>query len=189
MAGWTLADFKEHWSAKRGAVGRLNAKVEARIVAPESGDELPVGEQGLLELRAPNVGDGQGWVRTTDLAEIDVDRFLYIRGRHDGAIIRGGFKIMPEDVLKAVQAHPAVREASVVALPDRRLGQVPAVAWIAREGQGHVTGEEIRAWLKEQLLPYQVPVAMKRVDDLPRTPSLKPSLPEVRALFESSDHD
>ncbi|AIT80034.1 class I adenylate-forming enzyme family protein [Novosphingobium pentaromativorans] len=186
VAGWTLQDFKAHWKDKYGAVGRLNANVEAHVVDPDSGEELAPGEQGLLELRAPNVGDGKTWVRTTDLAVIDAQRFLYIKGRHDGAIIRGGFKIMPDDVIKAMQSHPAVREASVVALPDRRLGQVPAAAWIAKDGVDAPDEAAFREWLKEKLLPYQVPTRLLQVDDLPRTPSLKPSLPDVRALFETA---
>ncbi len=187
VAGWTLQDFKEHWRGKYGAVGRLNKSVEAHVVDPDSGAELAPGEEGLLELHAPNVGDGKTWVRTTDLAVIDEDRFLYIKGRHDGAIIRGGFKIMPDDVLKAMQAHPAVREASVVALPDRRLGQIPVAAWIAKDGVEAPDGATLREWLKGKLLPYQVPVQLKQVEDLPRTPSLKPALGEVRKLFESPD--
>ena len=185
VAGWTLQDFKAHWKDKYGAVGRLNKSVEAHVVDTETGEELPAGEEGLLELRAPNVGDGKAWVRTTDLAVIDADRFLFIKGRHDGAIIRGGFKIMPDDVIKAMQSHPAVREASVVALPDRRLGQVPAAAWIAKEGMEAPDEAAFKEWLKEKLLPYQVPVRLMQVNDLPRTPSLKPALTEVRALFEA----
>ena len=185
VAGWTLQDFKEHWRAKYGAVGRLNPRVEAHVVDPESGEELAPGKEGLLELRAPNVGDGKTWVRTTDLAVIDEDRFLFIKGRHDGAIIRGGFKIMPGDVLKAMESHPAVREASVVALPDRRLGQVPVAAWIAKEGSEAPDEAALKEWLKGKLLPYQVPVKLKQVENLPRTPSLKPALTEVRKLFES----
>ena len=188
VAGWTLQDFKDHWRGKYGAVGRLNAKVDAHVVDPESGEELVAGQEGLLELRAPNVGDGKTWVRTTDLAVIDEDRFLYIKGRHDGAIIRGGFKIMPDDVLKAMQSHPAVREASIVALPDRRLGQVPVAAWIAKDGAEIPDEAELREWLKGKLLPYQVPVVLRQVDDLPRTPSLKPALPEVRKLFEDIEN-
>ena len=183
VAGWTLQDFKAHWKDKYGAVGRLNRNVEAHVVDPENGRVLAAGEQGLLELRAPNVGDGKTWVRTTDLAMIDEDNFLYIRGRYDGAIIRGGFKIMPDDVIKAIQSHPAVREAAVVALPDRRLGQVPAAAWIAKEGVDAPDETTLREWLKDNLLPYQVPTRLLQVTELPRTPSLKPALPEVRALF------
>ncbi len=184
VAGWSLDDFKAHWETKRGSVGRLNAGVEAHVVDPDTGAELATGETGLLELRAPNVGDGKTWVRTTDLAVIDGDKFLWIKGRHDGAIIRGGFKIMPDDVLKAIQLHPAVREASVVGIKDRRLGEVPVAVWIARSDTIPPDEDELKAWLKERLLPYQVPVRLMRVDDMPRTPSMKPSQPEVRALFE-----
>jgi acyl-CoA synthetase (AMP-forming)/AMP-acid ligase II len=188
VAGWTLDDFKAHWDAKRGSVGRLNKGVEAHVVDPDTGVALPSGDTGLLELRAPNVGDGVTWVRTTDLAVIDTDGFVWIKGRHDGAIIRGGFKIMPDDVLKAIQLHPAVREASVVGIKDGRLGEVPVAAWIARAGEDAPDEDTLRTWLKERLLPYQVPVRMLRVDELPRTPSMKPSQPAVKALFESEEN-
>jgi len=184
VAGWTLDDFKAHWKAKYGAVGRLNKGVEAHIVDPENGSELAAGAVGLLELRAPNVGDGQTWVRTTDLAVIDADKFLWIKGRHDGAIIRGGFKILPDDVLKAIQDHPAVREAAVTGIKDPRLGEVPVAGWIAKAGAQAPTEDEFKAWLKERLLPYQVPVRLLQVDELPRTPSMKVSQPALRTLFE-----
>src|SRR3546814_7402113 len=102
----------------------MNPGVEGRIVDAESGEPLPYGEKGLLELRAHHLGDGRNWVRTTDLARMDEDQFLWILGRADNAIIRGGFKIIPDDVVKAIEAHPAVLDACVVALPDPRLGQV-----------------------------------------------------------------
>lgn len=184
VAGWTLEDFRAHWTEKRGAVGRLNRGAEARVIDPESGETLADGEEGLLELRAPNIGNGQGWVRTTDLAVVDADRFLWIRGRHDGAIVRGGFKVIPDDVVKALQEHPAVREAAVTGLADPRLGQVPVAAWIAKAGADAPSEESLRAWLKDRLMPYQVPVRLLQVDDLPRTPSMKVSQPALAALFE-----
>jgi long-chain acyl-CoA synthetase len=185
VAGWTLEDFKSHWTEKRGSVGRLNKGVEAQIVDPESGVEVPAGAEGLLELRAPNVGDGKTWVRTTDLSVLDADRFLWIKGRHDGAIVRGGFKILPDDVIKVLQAHPAIREASVVGIKDRRLGEVPVAAWIARADAEAPDEASLKVWLKERLLPYQVPVTLKQVSELPRTPSMKPNQPAVKALFET----
>ena len=187
VAGWTLEDFKTHWTEKRGSVGRLNKGAEAQVVDPMTGDTLAPGEEGLLELRASNIGDGETWVRTTDLAVIDSDRFLWIRGRHDGAIVRGGFKIMPEDVVKAMQDHPAVREAAITGIADRRLGQVPVAAWTAKSDAQPLDEESFRAWLKERLLPYQVPVRILQVPDLPRTPSMKVSQPALRALFEADD--
>jgi acyl-coenzyme A synthetase/AMP-(fatty) acid ligase len=183
VAGWTLGDFHKHHREKRGSVGRMNPGCEARIVDPETGEVLPLGQEGLLELRAAHLGDGRNWMRTTDLAVLDADDFLWINGRFDNAIIRGGFKIFPDDVVRAMEQHPAVREAAVVALPDPRLGQVPAAAFIPRSGATPPDDTELRAFLKERLLPYQVPVRILSVEEMPRTPSLKVSQPELKKLF------
>jgi len=66
------------------------------------------------------------------------------------------------------------------------LGAAPVAAWIAKSGADCPSEAELRAWLKERLLPYQVPVRLLRVDDFPRTPSLKVSQPELKALFEGA---
>lgn len=182
-AGWTLADYKSFYPAKRGSVGRVNPGVEARIVDIESHLPLERGQQGLLEIRAPHLGDGTSWMRTTDLAVLDEDDFLYIKGRADNAIIRGGFKVFPEDVVKALEEHRAIREASVVGLPDPRLGQVPVAAFIPRTGESAPTEAELRDLLRSKLLPYQVPVRIFEVDDLPRTPSMKVSQPELKKFL------
>src|SRR3546814_15629110 len=87
---------------------------------------------------------------------MDEDQFLWILGRADNAIIRGGFKIIPDDVVKAIEAHPAVLEACVVALPDPRLGQVPAAGYRVKSGRT-VSTDELRAFLRERLTAYQVP--------------------------------
>jgi len=186
VAGWTLSDWRQHYQEKRGSVGRLNPGVEARVVEPETGTVLPFGAEGLLELKAAQLGDGRSWMRTTDLAVLDAERFLWIRGRYDNAIIRGGFKVLPDDVVRALEQHPAVREAAVVGLPDARLGQAPVAAYLLRSGQSEPSDVELRAFLKERLLPYQVPVRFRRVDELPRTPSLKVSQPGLKALFEET---
>lgn len=186
VAGWTLDDFKSNWQAKRGSVGRINKGIDARIVDADSDDELAMGEVGLLELRGGNIGQQSEWIRTNDLALLDSDNFLWIKGRHDGAIIRGGFKVFPDDVTKALESHPAVREAAATGLPDERLGQVPVAAFILKSGFAAPTEEELRDFLKARLMPYQVPVRLMCVDELPRTPSMKVSQPELRVLFEKS---
>jgi len=145
---------------------------------------LAVGETGLLELRGGNIGKQSEWIRTNDLASLDPDCFLWIRGRHDGAIIRGGFKVFPDDVTKALECHPAVREAATTGLPDARLGQVPVAAFVLKSGFVAPTEEELRAFLKTKLMPYQVPVRLMCVAELPRTPSMKVSQPDLRDLFE-----
>ena len=184
IAGWTIDDFHRHWAEKRGAVGRVHANMAARVVDPDSGAELPHGTEGLLELKGEQLGNGLQWLRTTDRASLDADRFLFIKGRADNAIIRGGFKIHPDDVVRALSDHPAIREAAVVGIPDDRLGAVPAAAIILKEGAAAPATDDLKAWLKDRLIAYQVPVHFRIVPDFPRTPSMKPSAPGLRALFE-----
>lgn len=185
VAGWTLPDFKKFGSTRRGSVGRMNPGIEGRIVDQETGEPLPYGEKGLLELRARHLGNGKDWVRTTDLARMDEEQFLWILGRADNAIIRGGFKIIPDDVVSVMQSHPAVLEACVVGMPDPRLGQVPAAAYRVKSGMS-VSEDELRAFLREKLTAYQLPVQLVEVEDFPRTPSMKPSQPELRKLLEEA---
>lgn len=184
VAGWTMADFRKYGPEKSGSVGRMNPGIDGRIVDTETGELLPYGEKGLLELRAKHLGDGENWVRTTDLARMDEKQFLWILGRADNAIIRGGFKIIPDDVVKAIESHPDVLEACVVGLADARLGQVPAAGYRVRTGHT-LTEEDLRAYLREKLTAYQVPTKLLAVDEFPRTPSMKPSQPELKKLLEA----
>ncbi|MEY4239016.1 MAG: hypothetical protein RL339_1617 [Pseudomonadota bacterium] len=188
IAGWSLDDFKANWQAKRGSAGRVHANVAARIVDPDTGAELPLGEEGLLELKGEQLGpahyiESGTWLRTTDRAVLDADGYLFIKGRADNAIIRGGFKVHPDDVIKALHQHPAVREAAVIGVPDDRLGAVPAAAVILKDGFEAPDPDELKAFLKERLIAYQVPVHFRFVADYPRTPSMKPSAPGLKALF------
>jgi acyl-coenzyme A synthetase/AMP-(fatty) acid ligase len=183
VAGWQIDDFRKNWKAKRGAAGRLSPLYEARVLDIETGEILPPGAEGVLELRGDHVWDGK-WVRTTDRAVLDADKYLWIMGRLDNAINRGGFKVHGEEVAETLNRHPAIRESCVVGVPDKRLGEAPVAAVVLRQG-AELTEEALRAWARERLLPYQVPVAFRFVNDLPRTPSEKPMLPAIRALFQA----
>ena len=189
VAGWTIDDFRAHWAEKRGAVGRVHGDIEARIVDAESGDVLPNGTEGLLELKGKQLDNAMMWLRTTDRAVLDDDRFLWIKGRADNAIIRGGFKIHPDDVIKAINEHPSVRESAVVGVPDERLGEVPAAAIILKEGADILTTDAMKSFLREKLIAYQIPVHYRLVKDFPRTPSMKPSAPGLKALFSSKENN
>jgi acyl-CoA synthetase (AMP-forming)/AMP-acid ligase II len=182
VAGWTLPLHREWGERKLGSVGRPQPGREVRAVDPDSGEALAQDRSGLLEIRSTN----SDWVRTTDIGRIDADGFLWIEGRADDAILRGGFKISPADVARALVAHPAVREASVVGVSDARLGQVPVAAVELLPGET-VTEGELREFARSHLTSYQVPVEILIVDALPRTPSLKVSQPGVRALFEKPE--
>lgn len=183
VAGWTIDDFRKYWAEKRGAVGRVHADIEARVVDMETGEILAHGTEGLLELKGMQLDNGMQWLRTTDRAVLDEDRFLWIRGRADNAIIRGGFKVHPDDVVRAINQHPAVRESAVVGVPDERLGEVPAAAIILKAGESPPEPDALKTFLKEKLIAYQVPVHLCFVEDFPRTPSMKPSALGLKALF------
>lgn len=187
IAGWTIQDFKAYWPQKRGAVGRLNPGVEGRITSVDDGQPLPTGEEGILELRGPQISDSEGWTRTTDLAVLDADGFLWIKGRADAAIIRGGFKIQPHDVAAAIERHPSIKAAAVVGIPDQRLGQVPVAAYTLEVNENAPTSDDLRGFLRDRLLPYQVPTRFLLVDELPQTDSMKVSLHLVRKLFEDTE--
>ena len=183
VASWSDRAFRENWAAKRGAVGRVHNGIEARIIDPDTDQELPLGAEGVLELKGFAAGDGKSWIRTTDRAVLDADRYLWIRGRLDNAINRGGFKVQPDDVIAVLEQHPAIREAAVVGTPDRRLGEVPVAAVVLKAGAAPPSDEELKTWVRERLIAYSVPTAFLVVEDLPRTPSMKVSAPAVRDLF------
>lgn len=187
VAGWTIEDHRRFGRDKLGSVGRALRGVELRVVAPDSRRALTPGEEGILEVRAPGRSEAAaGWVTTTDLASIDADGFLFIHGRTDEVIIRGGFKISPATVVAVLRTHPAVADAAVVGVPDARLGAVP-VAVIERRGAGAApTADELEELCRAALPSYQVPVRYVVVDALPRTPSLKVSRPAVLELIAAT---
>lgn len=184
VAGWTIRDWRAFGANKRGSVGRANEGVEIRIVDQGTGEAAPIGGSGLLEVRSRQLGQN-GWVRTTDLARMDDDGFIWIEGRTDDVIIRGGFKVATNSVADTLRRHPAVSDACVIGMPDERLGQVPAAGVELRAG-ATLTSEELAAWARDRLSSYQVPVAFLIVDQLPRTPSMKVSQPGLRALLEAA---
>lgn len=184
VAGWSLSEFREHFRTKMGSVGKFQPGVEGRVIDPDTDQQCPPNSEGVLELKARQFGNGGAWLRTTDRAKIDEDGFLYILGRTDNAILRGGFKVHPDQVVAVIEQHPAVREAVVVGCPDRRLGAVPVAAIMLKSDATAPSEAELKSFVREQLTAYSVPANFVFVDDVPRTPSLKPSLNAVRDLLE-----
>jgi acyl-coenzyme A synthetase/AMP-(fatty) acid ligase len=184
VAGWTLRLHDEWWERKKGSAGAAFPGVKLRVV-DDDGVVLAVGESGQLEVltkQSPN--GGTDWIRTSDLAHLDDDGFLWITGRADDAIIRGGFKVHPDLVKKVLEQHPGVQEASVAGLADQRLGAVPVAAVETMPGEQPPAVEELFALCRAQLTPYEVPVDIKVVEELPRTPSMKVSRVDLLELFD-----
>lgn len=171
VAGWTVKDFHTRWADKKGSVGRAFPGVRLQIV-DEDGTVLGVDKSGRLQVATPQTGRADEWVTTSDLAHLDADGFLYIDGRADDVIVRGGFKVAPETVVRALRTHPAVADAAVAPLPDRRLGQIP-VAAVELRADAVTDGEALRQHCRAVLTPYEVPAQIFIVDELPRGAALK----------------
>jgi long-chain acyl-CoA synthetase len=184
VVGWTIDDHRVFGRSRLGASGRAHPGVELRTVDALTGAELPVGETGVLEVRTAQASaDPSAWVRTTDVAVIDADGFLWIKGRVDDVIVRGGFKVHPAKVVAALEEHPEVREAAVVGVADERLGELPVAAVIPRHGRDALDVEELADFVRSRLAAYEVPGRIIVVDELPMTPSMKVNRPALRALF------
>ena len=181
VAAMTAALHAQWGEKKFGSVGRALPGAQLRVVDPETGVVLSPGQEGLLEVISPRVGPQ--WIRTSDIAMLDEDGFLFHRGRADGAIVRGGFKLLPETIERALLLHPAVSAAAVIGVADRRLGQVPAAAVQFKPGVEQPTEAELEAFLREHVPATHIPVRWRFVDELPRTPSFKVNRPTLRSLF------
>jgi long-chain acyl-CoA synthetase len=175
----------EFGGRKFGSVGRPFGGAKLRVIDPETEEVLPPGREGILEVVSPRIGPE--WIRTSDVAMIDEDGFLFHRGRADGAIMRGGFKILPETIERALLLHRAVSAASVVALPDRRVGQVPGAVIKFKPEAGKPSIQELEAHLRQHVYATHIPTRWRFVDQLPLTPSMKISKPGVRALFDDGE--
>jgi acyl-CoA synthetase (AMP-forming)/AMP-acid ligase II len=127
-------------------------------------------------------------MRTTDVARIDVDGFVWIVGRADQAIIRGGFKVMPDDVRTALEGHPAVAGAAVVGRSDARLGETP-VAMVELRESARADATDLADYLRKRLARYEIPTEIAIVGAIPRTPSGKPDLSAIRRFFSAAASD
>lgn len=184
VSSWTLEDHRQFGGDKRGSVGRASKGVQLRIVDPVAGNELPVGEAGILEAKLDRIDGAKDWIRTTDLAKIDADGFLYILGRTDDAIIRGGFKVMAGKVADVLRQYAGVCEVIVVGRPDERLGEVPVAVVEPYPQAPLIDPMEMRAFAKQHLTSYEVPAHFYIVEHLPRTVSDKISRPEVHRILD-----
>jgi acyl-CoA synthetase (AMP-forming)/AMP-acid ligase II len=176
------ADLHAKWGASRfGSVGRPLPGARLRITDPESGAALPPDREGIIEVISPRVGPE--WIRTSDIGVIDADGFLFHRGRADGAIVRGGFKLMPETIERALLLHPAISAAAVVGVPDPRLTQIPAAAIKFKPGIEPPSAADLEKHLRDHVPATHIPVLWRFVESMPTTPSFKVDRPALRRLF------
>lgn len=166
-----------HVGARRiGSVGRPGLYQNLRIVGPE-GETLPQGEIGEIEIggaqpaRAYLLPDGTeepiGRLRTGDLGFLDADGFLMVTGRAKDVIIRGGVNIAPLEIDNVLAAHPDVREAATVGVPDRVYGEEVVSFAAVREGSA-TDAETISAHCARTLPPFKRPKRVILLADIPK---------------------
>jgi acyl-CoA synthetase (AMP-forming)/AMP-acid ligase II len=151
------------------SVGRPVPRSELRIEHP---DENGIGE---ICSRAEHyfLTDPDGWLRTGDMGRRDEDGFVYIAGRRNDGINRGGETVYPVEVERVVEAHPGVREVAVAGRPDRRLGQAVHAFVVPVEPGDPPPAHELTAFALERLARFKVPYEWHFVDTLPRNASGK----------------
>ncbi len=158
------------------SAGQLLPMVEAEI-RDDDGLVLKHGEVGILYLRGEQIAgeyssgsllDEDGWFCTRDHAFIDDDGYLFIEGRADDTIIRGGENIAPAEIEDALTAHPSVADACVLGIPDEEWGQRIVAAVVLRPGST-VSAVELREFVAGRIRSSRTPERIDVVDDLPRT--------------------
>jgi fatty-acyl-CoA synthase len=162
-------------------VGLVQPNLEVKIVNPETGETLGIGEIGELCTKGYSIMLGywnntnktaeaivDGWMYTGDLATMDEEGYVKIVGRSKDMVIRGGENIYPVEIENYLYRHPKIRDVQIVGVPDKKFGEVLA-AWIIPKKDSNLTEQDIRDFCKDHIAHYKVPTYMKFVDEFPMT--------------------
>jgi long-chain acyl-CoA synthetase len=167
---------------KIGSIGLPFPSTECKIVDLETGTrEVPVGEEGELCVRGPQVMKGywnrpdetaialrDGWLYTGDVARMDDDGFFYIVQRKKDMIIVSGFNVYPNEVEDVLFSNPAVLEAVVIGVPDKYRGEVVKAFVVLKPG-ATATTDELLEFCRANLAKYKVPSVIEMVASLPKS--------------------
>ena len=183
-----------HFEDYTGSVGVPMASTECRVV-DEAGAVLPADTPGELCIRGPQVMrgywnrpeetaavlDGEGWLRTGDIAEMDARGFVRIVDRKKDMILVSGFNVYPNEVEEVVSMHPEVLEVGAIGVADERSGEAVKIVVVKRSPG--LTEESLRAYCEEQLAGYKRPRHIEFARELPKTNVGKILRRELRERF------
>ena len=174
-----------------GSVGRPLPTVEIEI-RDEDGRVLPPGEPGEVYVRGEQVAgeyrersalDADGWFPTRDAGFLDEDGYLYLSGRADDVIVRGGENISPSEIEDVLIAHPAIADVAAVGAPSTEWGEAVAVAIVPQAGAALPHEDELRALVRARLRSSRVPERILVVEALPYNEMGKLLRREVKRFF------
>ena len=164
--------------------GRVNFGGLAKIV-DEQGNNLPAGETGEIAIHSPMNTQGywhrpeetakalkNGWMHTGDAGFIDEQGYIYIRDRIKDMVVTGGENVYPVEVEKVLAGHPAILEAAVIGIPDKKFGESLLAVCVLNEGNS-LNIDELIHFCRDKIAGYKIPRQMKTLDALPRNPSGK----------------
>ena len=167
---------------RAGFIGVPFPSTDIRVVDPETGEDVPDGEEGELWVKGPQRFAGywkredetaktitpEGWLRTGDIVRLDEDYFIQIVDRIKEVIITGGFNVSPTEVEVALKQHDMVADAAVVGIPLPAGGEMVVAAVVAAPGRV-VQEHTLREHCYSKVTRYKVPRRIVVVDDLPRS--------------------
>ena len=206
VTGIMAMPFDEY---REGSIGIPFPDMLAKIVKPETCEELPPGEEGEICLSGPAVmpgylddpeatakalqvhADGRVWLHTGDLGKRDADGFFYFGVRLKRMIKSSGFNVYPAQVEAVIRKHPAVLDACVIGVPDaQQVERVKACVVLRdRARAGPELGEAIIAHCRDQLIKWSCPREVEFVDALPLTKVGKIDYRELVRRHEAQGKD
>jgi acyl-CoA synthetase (AMP-forming)/AMP-acid ligase II len=167
-----------------GSIGPLIPNTEARLVDPETGEDVPEGEEGEIWLRGPQVMKGylnnpaataetlveNGWLRTGDVGRVDENGYFYIVDRLKELIKYKGYQVAPAELEAVLVSHPKVRDAGVIGVPMEDGGEAPKACVVCDDG---LDAEELIGYVSERVAPYKRVREVEFVDEVPKSASGK----------------
>ena len=181
--------------SKLGTIGVPLPGLDIRIVDPaDPAREMPVGQEGEMAIRGPNVTSGywnrpdetaaaffNGWFLTGDIAQMDADGFFYLVDRKKDMILSGGFNVYPVMIEDAVHRHPSVSEVMALGVPDPYRGESAKIFVVLKPGAEAFSLEDLQDFLTDRLGRHEMPRALEFRDSLPKTPVGKLDRKALRA--------
>jgi acetyl-CoA synthetase len=155
----------EGYEVRRGALGKAAPGWEVAVVDDDG--PLPPGQLGEIAVRRRGA-----WFRVKDRGHVDEDGYFFHAGRSDDVIISAGWTMSALEIEQALLAHPDVREAAVIGVPDELRGQIPK-ACIVATGKTPAFVRELQEFVKDRLSKHEYPRAIELMDELPKTPAGK----------------
>lgn len=195
----TMGSVRDPHEKLAASEGRASPGTQIRIARSDGADAAP-GEEGEVRVRGPHLFrgyvdasldagafDARGFLRTGDLGKLDAEGFLTITGRLKDVIIRKGENVSAKELEDHLHAHPGVREAAVIGLPDVERGERVCAVIVARDGSAPRSVKDVARYLRERgVATYKLPEQVETLPELPRNPAGKVLKRELQAKYERS---